>query len=109
VERYLTDALWGGSLEALEATVSNEELRQRVSLFWHAFADRRGTNELPFTSADGQWVATYLTLEARHVGPFLDIQPTGKTVTLRCTAIYHLADGKINDFRLTWNWLPLVQ
>jgi hypothetical protein len=32
VERYLNDALWGGSLEALEATVSNEQLRQRVSL-----------------------------------------------------------------------------
>ena len=120
VERYLNEALWGGSREALEATVSHEGLIHEgllkgysflagVPRFWNAFADRRGTNELLFTSADGQWVGAYLTMEARHVGPWFDIQPTGKTVTLRCTALYRLTDGKISDAWLTWNWLPLVQ
>jgi predicted ester cyclase len=121
VERYMNEAFLGGSREALEATVSHEgrihegltnrgfSFLEGVPRVWNAFADRRGTIELPFTSPDGQWVGASFTMEARHVGPWLSIQPTGKTVTLRGTALYRLTDGKISDVWVTWNWLPLVQ
>lgn len=110
VERYINEALIGGSTEALEATVSNDcQLRQIVPRFWNAFADRRVTINQIFPSADGQFVAVNVAMEARHVGPLLNIEPTGKTVTLNGTFLYRLADGKIVEFWLSWNWLPLVQ
>jgi predicted ester cyclase len=109
VERYLHEALIGGSPEALETTVSNARLKQIVPVFWSAFADRRVTVHQSFTSADGQLVAFHISMDARHVGPWLDIEPTGKAVTLTGTGLDRVVDGKIAEFWVSWNWLPLLQ
>jgi predicted ester cyclase len=109
VERYLNEALIGGSPEALETTVGKDcQLRQIVPRFWNAFADRRVTINQIFPSADGQCVAVNVAMEARHVGPVANIEPTGKQVTLHGTFLYRLADGKIVEFWLTWDWRPLM-
>jgi epsilon-lactone hydrolase len=108
VERYTNEAFLGGSPEALEATVSEDcFVRKTLPLFWSAFADRSGKADVRITSADGQYVAQNFTLNARHVGPWLDFQPTGKQVTLDATAIFRLANDKIVDLWVTWDWLPL--
>jgi acetyl esterase/lipase len=110
VERYTNEAFLGGSPEALEATVSEDcFLRKTLPTFWRAFADRSGQADVRVTSADGEYVAQHFTLTARHVGPWLDVQPTGKQITLDATAIFRLAHGKIVDLWVTWNWLPLQQ
>jgi predicted ester cyclase len=109
VERYIHEALMGGSPEALEATVSQSDLKRIIPVFWSAFADRRITVRQMFTSADGQLVASHLSMEARHVGPWLTIEPTGKAVTLEGTGVVRVADDKIAEFWITWNWLPLLQ
>lgn len=109
VERYIHEAFIGGSPGVLEATVSDEQLRRIVPVFWNAFADRRMTINHIFTSADSQLVAANATFEGRHVGPWLNIQPTGKAVTLETTAIFRVVDGKISERWLTWDWLPLVR
>jgi predicted ester cyclase len=108
VERYIKEALAGGSTEVLEATASNGHLKQFLPVFWSAFADRRITVHQIFTSADGHMVACTISMEASHVGPWLGIPPTGKVVTLECTGLVQVADGKIADLWVTWDWLPLL-
>ena len=109
VEQYLHEALMGGSPEALEATVSDSGLKRIIALFWSAFADRRITVRQIFTSADGQLVAAHVSMEARHVGPWLTIEPTGKTVTLEGTGLLRVTEGKIAEFWISWDWLPLLR
>jgi steroid delta-isomerase-like uncharacterized protein len=44
---------------------------------------------------DGDRIAWRWTLTGKHVGPFLDVQPTGKSVTLRGVNFQRVRDGVV--------------
>jgi hypothetical protein len=105
VRRYLTDALFGGDEHALVATVADGTLQERAWLFWAAFSERSLDEvDVLFADATGELVACHLTGSAVQVGPWMTASslPSGGPVTLECTAIYTLVDGRIANFQETW-------
>lgn len=107
VRTYLDAALTAGDLSALDATVSNEDLRQRVKGFWTAFTDR--LIDMDSIIAEGDYVATHFNMQTNHVGPYHGIEATNKRVNLSCTAMYRLENGKISEYMITWDWMSLFQ
>ena len=107
VRTYLDAALTGGDLSALDATVSNEDLKQRVKGFWAAFTDR--LIDMDSIIAEGDYVAAHFSMQTNHVRPFRGIEPTNERVNLSCTAMYRLENGKISEYRITWDWMSLFQ
>lgn len=47
--------------------------------------------------AEGEWLAARFTDSGTHHGAFLDVAPTGRSVTALEFATYHLIDGKIAE------------
>src|SRR5262249_39965480 len=47
-----------------------------------------------FLIAEGDMVALHETFQITHVGPFGDLPPTGKDLTVAVAEIYRIADGK---------------
>ena len=63
-----------------------------------AFSDKVCIDEARVTQ--GEWCAAFGRQEARHTGPFMGIEPTGKRVEIRYMDFWKVVDGKIVD-----NWV----
>jgi predicted ester cyclase len=59
--------------------------------------------------AEGNKVATRVTLRGTHSGRYLDIAPTGKKITVSGMTISHVVDGKIVEIWITRDDLGLLQ
>ncbi len=59
--------------------------------------------------AEGDTAVTRFTAHGTHTHEFAGLAPTGKAFTLPCVAIYHVVDGKITDYRLSFDWHGLLQ
>jgi len=106
VQRYLTDALFGGDERVLAETVADPVLQERAWLFWAAYTDR-GLDDLDilFADADGTHVACHFTANLVQIGPWITsaVAPdAGRLTMLECTAIYTIELGKITNYRETW-------
>ncbi len=55
--------------------------------------------------AEGTKVATRYTMTATHQNEFMGVPATGKQLTVKGAAIYHLAGGKIFEI---WNFLDTL-
>ena len=60
-----------------------------------AFPDFRP--EIHWQTVDGDVVTTYKTYHGTHLGEFLDIAPTGKTIQFETVDAMRVRDGKITD------------
>jgi steroid delta-isomerase-like uncharacterized protein len=107
VERYLGEALCGDEPEAVAELVSSEELRRRTQHLRGAFPDL--VVELLALLVDGPRVAAHFVARATHSGVFQGVPPTGRTCEAHCTAIYHVADGRIAEAWTTWDSLSLLE
>ena len=63
-----------------------------------AFSDKVCIDEARVTQ--GEWCAAFGRQEARHTGPFMGIEATGKRVEIRYMDFWKVVDGKIVD-----NWV----
>jgi steroid delta-isomerase-like uncharacterized protein len=70
-----------------------ETFKARARAVYAAFADR--TVSVDDLVVEGDRIAWRWTLTGTHSGPFLDIQPTGKRVTLRGVNFQRVRDGAI--------------
>lgn len=80
------------------APQNREAYRQLGSAFLAAFPNMQGIIEEQV--AEGDKVATRLTISGTHRGELMGIPPTGKQVTFPAIAIDRLVDGKIAE---RWN------
>jgi hypothetical protein len=48
---------------------------------------------------EGDWVAVSTTKTGTHKGPFMDLTPTGKSITEHSTGLLKVVDGKIVELR----------
>ena len=76
----------------------SDVLKQYYAALFTAFPDGQWTVEDIF--AEGDKVATRLTITGTQQGEFRGMPPTGKQVTLTMIAIYRFADGKLVE---GWN------
>jgi len=61
------------------------------------------------TVAEGDRVATRLTIQGPHKGEFQGIPPTGKTVTMTALNIFRIADGRIVSHWIEYDALGMLQ
>ncbi len=80
------------------STPGREGIKQLFTMFSAAFSDASATmNDL---IAEGDKVAWRWTFRGTHIGPFMGIPATGKTITLTGITIDRFADGMIVE---RWN------
>ena len=72
-----------------------EGVKEFFSMFRSAFPDLQFAVE--DMVAEGDKVAARITIRGTHKGPFLDIAPTGKQITVDAIDIFRFASGKIVD------------
>ncbi len=60
--------------------------------------------------AEGGWVVTQIVAQGAHVGSWLGMKPTGKTVTFTCVNVDKVVDGRIVEHGGAANMLePLLE
>lgn len=67
------------------------------------------THRIEETVAEGDRVATRLTIQGPHEGEFQGIPPTGKVVTMTALNIFRIADGRIVSHWIEYDGLGLLQ
>ena len=121
IRRYYLDEVWNKGNFALVAKliapdclvhdpaipgISGPEGVIRFVTTWRtAFPDLQFTIEDHI--AEGNKVATRITLRGTQTGRLLDIAPTGKPVTVSGMTISHVVDGKIVEIWITRDDLGL--
>lgn len=54
-------------------------------------------------AADGDLIGVYATYEGTHTGPFGEIPATGKRLKFDFAGMFTVRDGKLAEFRVTWD------
>ena len=108
VVRKLIDAWNDGDINALmtfwsptmvhhgrTGTVSAGDTAAEMRRFLEAFPDLR--MELHSMVAEGDLVATRMTMHATHTGPYMGLPPTGRTVSCALMGQLLIIDGAVID------------
>ena len=84
-----------------------EGVKEFFGMFRNAFPDLKFTVE--DMMADGDKVVARVTVEGTHRGPFLDMEPTGHTISVPTVDIMRFADGKMVEHWGVTNELRMMQ
>lgn len=104
VRRFYDEAINARDLDAVDRLLSegfthDDERRGRagqkaaVAGFLDGFSDLR--NEILLLLAEGDLVAAHQRWSGTHDGAFLGLEPTGRSVAFRSTAVLRIEDGLI--------------
>src|SRR5687768_7623944 len=93
VVRDVMEAVNRQDLEVLRAHPGYYETVQAIPVMWAAFPDMHHTIEHQF--ADGDWVATCVTVRGTHRGSFMGVAPTGREVSFIVLMMNRIEDGQI--------------
>jgi steroid delta-isomerase-like uncharacterized protein len=85
----------GVHLPGMPGPLSREALIQMMNMMFSGLTQRQHVFEDQI--AEGDKVATRLTLHAVHTGEFQGMPGSGKHITVRQTAIHRIRDGKIAE------------
>lgn len=107
VERYVLEVLEAAVPAALEDLVSNEALRQHARAMRRSFGPLEVTIHVLIDAVE--YVAVHLTVRGVHRGMFQGVQPTGRTWTASCSALFRVEAGRISDFWMTWDALAILE
>lgn len=96
-EGYVLDAPFtsDGTAKSGSVTSGRQGLRERVQLFRSAFPDIVFSVE-EFLS-DGDRVAARYTFRGTQLGPFGDIEPSGRKIAVTGILVAHFDDGQIYE------------
>ena len=104
------DELFAADFVDHNPAVLNHDLdgtKQLFSMYLDAFPDVQVTVE--DLIAEGDRVAARFTARGTHKGPFMELRPTGKPITLTAIDILRIADGKIVEHWGEADTLGLLQ
>jgi predicted ester cyclase len=82
-----------------------EAFKQFLRDFVVAFPDEVQT--FTHVAADGNLIGVYATYEGTHQGPLNGVPPTGKRVSFNFAGMFTVRDGKLAEFRVTWDNMSL--
>jgi len=123
VRRYYEDVVGAGALDAVKRYVSpdyvevHDGVRHRLGpegAREHVRGVRRTYPDLTLTVerqiAEGEWVASCVTLRGTHLGEWLGIRPTGRTLRVTAVNVDRVVDGRIVEHGGAANLLgPLLE
>lgn len=108
VRRYLEEVVNAGNVAEVEKFISGEyvevykNVRHAIGLDGarkHVLGVRQTYPDLHITVeqqiAEGDWVATRITVRGTHQGEWMGIKPTGKKVEITGVNLDRVVDGKI--------------
>jgi steroid delta-isomerase-like uncharacterized protein len=72
-----------------------------------AFPDQRIS--IGHAVESGDRIAIQISWTATHTGPFLGVPPTGRTIEVAGTGIFHVVDGKIAEEWMLEDFLGIYQ
>lgn len=116
--RELTEELWNkGNLGAIDKYYSNDVVahaptgktkgldsyKQQASMFREAYPD--ATARVGVILAEDELAAYTWTFEGTHRGPFGDIQPTGKHISVDGVSVVRFKNGKIVEEHSQYDFL----
>lgn len=84
-----------------------EGMKQQLALLLAAFPDLQFTVDLII--AEGDMVASRLTVSATHTGEFIGIPPTGTQGTITGSEIFRIAGGKVVERWGNFDILGMMQ
>jgi steroid delta-isomerase-like uncharacterized protein len=84
-----------GSALAHGQTLGRDGLKRRVDLFRTGFPDIHFAVDLML--ADGDKVVVQYTFEGTHLGQFLELDPTGNTISLTGILIARVSEGRVQS------------
>jgi predicted ester cyclase len=97
VDRYLADE-WVGHDSRDSSNSTRDDFKNEFGVVLSGFPDAQTT--LEDIVAEGDRVATRLTLSGTHTKEYYGVAPTGKKVSMSMLAIDRIANGKIVE---SWN------
>lgn len=123
VRRFFDQVLGEGDLAAVEElfspdyidhdpldeedTEGHDGVRDDVSMYRSAFPDIKATVEDQL--AEGDRVATRVTVRSTHEGEFQGVPPSGRKTEVTGVVIHRFADGRIAEAWWNWDALGLLQ
>jgi predicted ester cyclase len=107
VANFFATVFNGHDLAALPKFVENERLVLAASGLVNGSPDLQIATE--HLIAEDDLVAIRISGQGTHTGVWRGVQPTGKTWKATCNAHYRVANGKIVDFWVNWDWLSIMQ
>lgn len=90
-----------------EEVPGSEGLKDIVFVYRAAFPDL--TLTIDDMVAEGDKVAVRFTTKGTNTGPFIEVPPTGKRITMTYIEIFRIADGKIIEIWGEADLLGLMQ
>jgi steroid delta-isomerase-like uncharacterized protein len=84
-----------------------EGVKELVAGFRTAFPDMKFIIEDQI--AEGNQVATRLTVRGTHLGEFMGIPASGKPVSVSAVSIWRVAEGKLVNEWVNWDSLGMMQ
>ena len=103
IARQAHDAINQKNVELIEGHPGYWQTRQVFPLLFTAFPDLTSTVE--HQTVDGEWVTTRTTMRGTHLGTFMGIAPTGKTVEIMHIALDQVAQGHIVEHFGVSDWV----
>ena len=93
--------------EFVDSGIGPEAYARNVTQFVTAFPDMKFT-VLDLVAEDDKVVACW-NISGTHQGEFRGIAPTGKRISVDGITINQLANGKIMDSYVSWDWWGLME
>jgi predicted ester cyclase len=106
VRRFL-EALDRHDFASLAEHPGLQQILQRHPLMRTAFPDLR--HRIDEQIAEGETVATRVTMTGTHLGPFMGVAPTGKSMAWNVLLMDRVVDGKIVLHHGNNSWVLLGQ
>ena len=86
------------------ARLVDEAINQKnLALLFQAFPDVSSTIEQQ--TVEGAWVTTRSTLRGTHMGAFMGVAPTGKTIEIMHISLDQVVEGKVVEHFGVSDWL----
>ncbi len=80
--------------------------KEFLQAFVVAFPDEVQT--FTHIAADGDLIGVYASYQGTHQGPFNGIPATGKAVNFHFAGMFTVRDGKLAEFRVTWDNMTVL-
>jgi predicted ester cyclase len=106
VVRSMLEALERQDFEALEVHPGLYETRKYHPLWQKAFSGL--TYNVEQMIANGEMVATRLTMRGTHVGPFMGAAPTGMDLNIGVLMMDKVVDGQIVEHWANADWVSVL-
>lgn len=101
--RLVDEAINQKNLTLLDHHPGYWQTRHIFPLLFRAFPDLSSTIEQQ--TVEGAWVTTRSTLRGTHMGAFMGVAPTGKTIEIMHISLDQIVEGKVVEHFGVSDWL----